>query len=76
VLSISRVLGRVSRLGCGGGKAWRLETKAWTYECADCDSTLEEAVMSEPVSGNPHSLVTGKNTGKLAGPTIRAFLIL
>src|ERR1700730_7895687 len=22
--------------GCGGGKAWRLETKAWTYECADC----------------------------------------
>ena len=22
--------------GCAGGKAWRLETKAWTYECADC----------------------------------------
>jgi predicted RNA-binding Zn-ribbon protein involved in translation (DUF1610 family) len=22
--------------GCGGGKAWRLETKAWTYECAHC----------------------------------------
>jgi predicted RNA-binding Zn-ribbon protein involved in translation (DUF1610 family) len=22
--------------GCGSGKAWRLETKAWTYECADC----------------------------------------
>jgi len=22
--------------GCGGGKAWRLETKAWTYECANC----------------------------------------
>ena len=22
--------------GCGGGKAWRLETKAWTYECARC----------------------------------------
>src|SRR5882672_3079082 len=22
--------------GCGGGKAWRLETKAWTYECAGC----------------------------------------
>ena len=22
--------------GCGGGKAWRLETKAWTYECASC----------------------------------------
>ena len=22
--------------GCGGGRAWRLETKAWTYECADC----------------------------------------
>jgi predicted RNA-binding Zn-ribbon protein involved in translation (DUF1610 family) len=21
---------------CGGGKAWRLQTKAWTYECADC----------------------------------------
>src|SRR5437868_6718933 len=21
---------------CGGGKAWRLETKAWTYECAGC----------------------------------------
>jgi len=21
---------------CGSGKAWRLETKAWTYECADC----------------------------------------
>ena len=21
---------------CGGGKAWRLETKAWTYECASC----------------------------------------
>src|SRR3974377_175274 len=21
---------------CDGGKAWRLETKAWTYECADC----------------------------------------
>src|SRR4051812_38571547 len=21
---------------CGGGKAWRLETKAWTYECARC----------------------------------------
>jgi len=20
--------------GCGSGKAWRLETKAWTYECA------------------------------------------
>ena len=20
--------------GCGGGKAWRLETKAWTFECA------------------------------------------
>jgi transposase-like protein len=22
--------------GCGGGKAWRLETKACTYECASC----------------------------------------
>ena len=22
--------------GCGGRKAWRLQTKAWTYECADC----------------------------------------
>jgi ISXO2-like transposase domain/Transposase zinc-ribbon domain len=22
--------------GCGGGKAWRLETKSWTYECAGC----------------------------------------
>src|SRR5437763_13813437 len=22
--------------GCGGGKAWRLETKTWTYECASC----------------------------------------
>jgi hypothetical protein len=22
--------------GCGGGKAWRLETKAWTSECASC----------------------------------------
>ena len=22
--------------GCGGGKAWRLETKPWTYECAKC----------------------------------------
>jgi predicted RNA-binding Zn-ribbon protein involved in translation (DUF1610 family) len=22
--------------GCGGGKAWQLETKAWTFECADC----------------------------------------
>jgi predicted RNA-binding Zn-ribbon protein involved in translation (DUF1610 family) len=22
--------------GCGSGKAWRLETKAWTYECASC----------------------------------------
>ena len=22
--------------GCGGRKAWRLETKAWTYECAGC----------------------------------------
>src|SRR5438477_2938608 len=22
--------------GCGGGKAWRLETKPWTYECAGC----------------------------------------
>ena len=21
---------------CGGGKAWRLETKAWTFECAGC----------------------------------------
>src|ERR1700745_2969985 len=21
---------------CGGSKAWRLETKAWTYECAGC----------------------------------------
>ena len=21
---------------CGGGKAWPLETKAWTYECAGC----------------------------------------
>src|SRR5271156_2791241 len=21
---------------CAGGKAWRLETKAWTYECASC----------------------------------------
>ena len=20
----------------GGGKAWRLQTKAWTYECASC----------------------------------------
>jgi hypothetical protein len=39
------------------------------------DSPLEEAVMSEPVSERPYSLVTGKNTGKPAGPTIRAFLI-
>jgi hypothetical protein len=31
--------------------------------------------MSEPVSESPYSLVTGKNTGKLVGPTIRAFLI-
>ena len=31
--------------------------------------------MSEPVSERPYSLVTGKNTGKPAGPTIRAFLI-
>jgi hypothetical protein len=22
--------------GCGGGKAWRLETKPWTWECARC----------------------------------------
>src|SRR5262245_19581923 len=22
--------------GCGGGKAWRLETKPWTYECSSC----------------------------------------
>ena len=22
--------------GCAGGKAWRLETKAWSYECAGC----------------------------------------
>ena len=22
--------------GCGGGKAWRLQTKAWTFECAGC----------------------------------------
>jgi len=22
--------------GCGGSKAWRLQTKAWTYECAGC----------------------------------------
>ena len=22
--------------GCGAGKAWRLKTKAWTYECVDC----------------------------------------
>src|SRR6516165_11237436 len=22
--------------GCSGDKAWRLETKAWTYECAGC----------------------------------------
>jgi predicted RNA-binding Zn-ribbon protein involved in translation (DUF1610 family) len=22
--------------GCGGSKAWRLESKAWTYECAGC----------------------------------------
>ena len=21
---------------CGGGKAWRLQTKAWNYECAGC----------------------------------------
>src|ERR1700726_4935948 len=39
------------------------------------DSPLEEAVMSEPVSESPYSLVTGKNTGKPVGPTIRAFLI-
>jgi ISXO2-like transposase domain/Transposase zinc-ribbon domain len=22
--------------GCGGNKAWRLETKPWVHECADC----------------------------------------
>ena len=22
--------------GCGGGRAWLLQTKAFTYECADC----------------------------------------
>jgi hypothetical protein len=22
--------------GCGGGKAWRLESRLWTYECAGC----------------------------------------
>ena len=22
--------------GCGGGRAWLLKTKAFTYECADC----------------------------------------
>src|SRR5438874_12821432 len=22
--------------GCGGGKAWRLQTKPWTWECARC----------------------------------------
>jgi hypothetical protein len=22
--------------GCGGGKARRLQTNAWTYECASC----------------------------------------
>src|SRR3984893_6854623 len=22
--------------GCGGSKAWRLESKPWTYECAGC----------------------------------------
>jgi hypothetical protein len=22
--------------GCGGTKAWRLETEAWTYECVCC----------------------------------------
>jgi hypothetical protein len=21
---------------CGGGKAWRLQAKAWTFECAGC----------------------------------------
>jgi len=23
--------------GCGGGRAWLLKSKAFTYECADCD---------------------------------------
>jgi hypothetical protein len=22
--------------GCGGSKGWRLDTRPWTYECADC----------------------------------------
>jgi hypothetical protein len=42
---------------------------------AETDSPLEETVTSEPVSGRPYSLVTGKNTGKLVRLIMRAFLI-
>src|SRR5438105_4676256 len=28
--------------GCGGGKAWRLETQAWTYECASCGREVQD----------------------------------
>ena len=38
-------LARLPAPGCGSGKAWRLETKAWTYECASC--------------GRPTSVTTG-----------------
>ena len=33
---------------CGGGKAWPLQTKAWTWECADCSkqtSVTEGSMM-------------------------------
>ena len=34
--------------GCGGGKAWQLETKAWTFEYASCGrqtSVTEGTIM-------------------------------
>src|ERR1700682_494865 len=33
-LAAARWPGGVICPRCGGGKAWRLETKVWTYECA------------------------------------------
>src|SRR5437762_4195841 len=47
--------------GCGGGKAWRLETKAWTYECASCrrqtsvtaGTIMHRLVLGRLSDGNP-----------------------
>src|SRR5215472_1341391 len=54
--------------GCGGGRAWLLNTKAFTYEFADCGRQIwtDRRLVHKPSAQNPLSAQSRHNKIKIA----------